>query len=352
MSSKRALIVKMGAIGDVITVVPAVRALYEQGFEIHWVCGKAVRKLLECYPWAKLIPVDDAAILKGNSFERLRSISALWQRIAWQKWDLVATLYFDPRYRLLTLPVRATKKVALSTQTRERNLIAVRSYSDEFARILLGTHDSCRPRGLEPLRPDIVPLSPLPAPTKSRRIALVPGGTSNLMSQQTLRRWPIEHYVAVAREIMKRDWEILLLGGPEDEWVKPYFNGIETIDCIARVSIPEVISVCDSCDVVITHDTGPMHLAGLSRAGVVAIFGPTNPGHVLPRRPGVIALWGGQQFACRPCYDLRSYAQCESADCIKEVTPEMVIRQMDRLIESASPGKSPASWEVLFPIMA
>lgn len=351
MSNRRALIVKLGAIGDVITVIPAARALYEQGFDVHWVCGKAVRKLLECYPWIKLIPVDDSVILKGSAGQKFKNIFGLWTRIASQSWDLVATLYFDRRYRVLTLPVRAKRRVALSSRSRESNLVTVRSYSDEFARILLGQQDTCRPTSLQPLRPDIIPPSPLPARAKHRRIAIVPGGTSNLIAQQTLRRWPMERYVEIARELTERDWEIVLLGGPEDEWVKPYFTGMEMIDCIGKVSIPEVISVCDTCDVVITHDTGPMHMAGLSTAGVVAIFGPTNPGHVLPRRSRVVALWGGQQFACRPCYDLRSYAPCPSADCIKEVTSTMVIQQMDRLIELAS-RPSTAKWEVLSPIMA
>jgi len=40
--ARRILIVKFGAIGDVIMAIPAVRALYEQGAEIDWVCGQAV----------------------------------------------------------------------------------------------------------------------------------------------------------------------------------------------------------------------------------------------------------------------------------------------------------------------
>jgi heptosyltransferase II len=348
MGSKRALIIKMGAIGDVITVVPAARQLHEQGFEVHWVCGNGVRGLLKCYPWIHQIPVNEVAILTGSTLQRIRHILGLWTRIPWMNWELCATLYFDARYRLLTLPVRARRKVALSNKSRETNLVTVRSYSDEYARILLGSPDGCRPDSLEPLRPECVPPSPLPPRKKVRRIAIVPGGTSNLIAQQTLRRWPIEHYVTVAELLTKRDWEVVLLGGPEDLWVRPFFEDVETIDCIAKASLPEVLGVCDSCDVVITHDTGPMHLAGLSTAAIVAIFGPTNPGHVLPHRRGVVALWGGQQYACRPCYDLRSYAPCQSAGCIQEVTPADVIQQMDRLLEQRSSGKA-EPWQVIVP---
>ena len=345
--SKQALIVKMGAIGDVITTVPAVRALHEQGFEIHWVCGSAARPLLQCYSWIKIIPVDDRAIVKGTPMQRLKSMVGFWRQVAWKKWDLVAILYYDWRYRLLALPVRARRRVALSNRSRTTALVTVRSYSDEFARIILGQEDSCRPQGMSPLRPDCLPRSPLSKTEAPRRIAIVPGGTANLISQQTLRRWPIENYVQVASHLKNRGWELVLIGGPEDEWVRSHFAGIEIIDCIARFSIPEVISMFDTCDAVISHDTGPMHMAGLSNACVVALFGPTNPGHVLPRRPGIIGIWGGKEFACRPCYDLRTYAPCNLAGCMREISPTQVIQQLDRLLADRSRNNA-ESWQVIF----
>src|SRR5713101_5907189 len=86
-ASKRALIVKFGQIGDVIMAIPAVRSLYEQGFEIHWVCGRAARPLLECYSWITLIPVNDRAILLGGLFERAKHIASLWVKVAFAGYD-------------------------------------------------------------------------------------------------------------------------------------------------------------------------------------------------------------------------------------------------------------------------
>jgi heptosyltransferase-2 len=53
----------------------------------------------------------------------------------------------------------------------------------------------------------------------------------------------------------------MLLGGPDDTWVKPHFSHAAVLDCIGRLSLPEVINVCDACDGVVSHDTGPLHLA-------------------------------------------------------------------------------------------
>lgn len=326
----------MGAIGDVVMTLPAARLLFTEGFEIHWICGQTVKPLLECYPWITLIAVDDKAILKGTPLQRARHLADLWKRLALTDWDLCATLYYDWRYRLLTFPARAKRRVALSRQSRDTNLVAGRSYADEFARLMLGVEDGYREQGVCPLRPDVLPASPLPTKRAVRRVAIVPGGAANFVSQQTLRRWPIERYVALALELQQRAWEIILLGGKEDAWVKPYFQNIEVIDCLGNLSIPEVISTCDTCDAVISHDTGPLHLAGLSHTSLVAIFGPTNPGNFLPRRPGVVGIWGGQELACRPCYDGRSFAPCQFAGCMHQVSADLVIRELDYLLDARS----------------
>jgi lipopolysaccharide heptosyltransferase II len=198
VSRKKALVVKFGQIGDVIMAIPAARSLYEQGFDIHWVCGRAVQPLLERYSWITPIPVDDRAILLGGLVERARHIAKLWANVAFSGYDLCATLYYDRRFHLLTLPIRARKKLKLSQQSRATSLLAGRHHTDEYLRVLLGTQDSCQEQSTMPLRPDRMPDSLWRGSEAPRRIAIVPGGTSNLLGQQLLRRWPVERYVALA----------------------------------------------------------------------------------------------------------------------------------------------------------
>ena len=356
-SRKNALIVKFGQIGDVIMAIPAVHALHQQGFDIHWVCGKTVQPLLECYSWINLIPADDKAILSGKTFRRVRSIIALWSQIAFRSCDLSAVLYYDRRYRLLTFPVRARRKMALSQELRATSLVAGRHHTDEYLRILLGNEDSCRDQSAPPVPPDHLPPSPWDAKSSPRRIAIVPGGAGYLVRHQPLshpaepaavRRWPIDNYVTLARRLLDRGWEVVLLGGPEDAWATPHFQQLVVTDCIGALSLPEVISACDACDAVISHDTGPLHLAGLSKACLVGIFGPTNPATFLPRRPYVTGIWGGQGFACRPCYDGRDFAPCHFNGCMHQVTHELVLRELDQLLDDRSKGISSA-WRIVSP---
>jgi heptosyltransferase-2 len=347
----KVLIVKFGAIGDVVMALPAVRALYERGGggdnRIDWVCGPAVAPLLECYPWIRTIVVDDRAILKGSTVERVSALVGLWRTIGWVKYDLCATLYYDVRYRIVTLPVRARRKVMLSRTDRTEILLPGRHHSDEYARILLGLEDGERRVGLAPVRPERLPVCGLPTRQAAIRVGIVPGGASNMMRQQTLRRWPVARYAELARELLGRGYEVVLMGGPDDDWVRPEFSGLPVMDAIGTLSLPEVISACDTCDVVVSHDTGPMHLAGLSKAALVGLFGPTDPGNFLPRRERVRGIWGGEGFACRPCYDGRDFAPCLDNGCMQQITTQMVLRQMDELLAETAAGKAGQQMVVL-----
>jgi heptosyltransferase II len=326
--------------------IPAARALHDKGFEVHWVCGRAVRPLLESYSWINLIPTNDKELLLGSSFQRVNRVFRLWSKIAFRRFDLCATLYYDWRYRLLTLPVLARRKLSLSWRKRNTMLLASRHHTDEFARILLELEDTCREQSIPPVRPDHLPPSPLPPKTAQMRVAIVPGGASNLIREQYLRRWPIESYVEVAQRLRNRGWEVVLIGGPEDLWVKSYFRELLVTDLIGTLSLPEVIAVCDACDAVVSHDTGPLHLAGLSKACLIGIFGPTDPSMRIPRRPFAVGIWGGQGFACRPCYDGRDFAPCRFNGCMREISPELVLRHVDRLLNARSRGE-PLAWGVI-----
>ena len=337
--SRRALIVKLGAIGDVVMVIPAARLLYEQGTAIDWVCGRVVEPLLRLYPWINVLPVDDAALLSGAKAARLRAVAGVWRMLAGRRYDLVATLYYDPRYKLLTRPVRAQRRLSLSRTDRERLLVPGRHHTDEYARILTGRADAETPERLGPLPPPNPPPCSLPRVEGRRRAVLVPGGARNLMREDALRRWPVENYVTVARELIARGFEVVLAGGPGDRWASSSFAGLEVQDAIGKLSLVESLALMASVDAVVSHDTGPLHLAGLTAAALVAIFGPTSPHVFAPNRANAVALWGGEGFACRPCYDGKNFAPCSNNGCVQQITPEYVLAQLEELLAAREQGR-------------
>ena len=321
--TRKSLIVKLGAIGDVATVLPAAWKLHQSGSEIHWLCGKTVAPLLSCYSWIRPIEVDDARLLGSRGMSAIAETLRTWRRLIGSSYDLCAVLQYDRRYRILTFPVRARRSIALDRDARALKLVGERHHSAEFARILCDLPDECRIENLAPVAPDLLPANPIP-PHDKTRIALVPGGARNLLRDDPQRRWPLHAYVALASLLIEKGYEVVLSGGPGDHWSAAAFDRLKLRNCIGQLTIPQTLAFYQSCECVVTHDTGPLHLAGLVQCGLVALFGPTAPSKALPRRAGVVALWGGEKLPCRPCYDGSTFARCSSNECMTSITPQRV----------------------------
>ena len=137
----RLLIVRIGAIGDVVMTLAAVEAArrLEPAARVTWLCGGLVRPLLEHVGTVdEIVAVDDRALLKGTARERTREVRKVWQALAGRRFDLVVTAHADPRYRVLTATVRAgTRRNLRSTGARQAP-IAGRYEGDEYARLVHG----------------------------------------------------------------------------------------------------------------------------------------------------------------------------------------------------------------------
>ena len=339
----RVLIVKLGAIGDAIMAIPAAYQLHCAGHSVDWVCGPAVLSVLHLYPWIHPLVADEHSLLRGSNVARMRELVRLWRSLrrlhVGEPYDLIATLYYDRRYRLIALPIRARRRLQLSPHDRALRLLPGRHHTDELARILLGRPDQVLPTLLPPVAVprEALPACPLPS-SRLPRVVLVPAGARNLLADDILRRWPAENYVRLAGMLLERGLEVVLVGGPGDEWVQPLFTALPVQDLIGQFSLPETLALLDSAEVTVTHDTGPLHLAGITRTGIVALFGPTNPREKLPQRPGAVALWGGEGFSCRPCYDGRTFAPCPANDCLRQLTPEQVFEEVLSMLKDRAVG--------------
>jgi heptosyltransferase-2 len=329
----RLLLVKLGAIGDVVMAIPAAAAMHRAGYQVHWLASETVAPILRLYPWIHVIPTDETKLLRSPLSQRIPAILHLWQtlRHASSSYQTIATLYYDTRYRYLTLPLRAPRKILLSRSDRATQLLPGRHHTDEYARILTDAADGETPTQLAPIPPENLPAPPVPRTAKTR-IVLVPVGARNLLRDDALRRWPVENYVAVASALLAAGHDVILSGGPDDAWASPSFAALPVTDLIAKLSLLETLALLESAALTITHDTGPLHLAGLTSTSILAIFGPTDPRGRLPQRCNSLALWGGEGFACRPCYDGRDYAPCHNNGCMQQITPAMVLTEAATLL--------------------
>jgi heptosyltransferase-2 len=194
---------------------------------------------------------------------------------------------------------------------------------------------------MAPVAPERVAVSPPGSltsalPEGGRVVALAPGGARNVLADDALRRWPIRRYGQLAERLRGDGHTVVLTGGPGDEWVREEMPGAGAcVDLIGRTSVPELIGVLSAADVVVTHDSGPLHLALMAGVPLVALFGPTNPAEKVPRGGDTTVLWGGDGLACRPCYDGRTYAVCSSRACLRQIDVVGVHRAVNERIQPA-----------------
>jgi heptosyltransferase-2 len=322
------LIVRIGAIGDVVMALGAVEAAraLEPGTRVTWLCGELVRPLLEQVGTVdEIVTVDDRALLTGTARDRTREITRVWRALAGRRFDLVVTAHADPRYGILTAPVRTRTRRSLRSFGARRGPIPGRYEGDEYARLVHGVDGpDAEPARLPHVRfPPAEHLLARDGPT----VMLAPGGAKNVLRDDGLRRWPLESYARVAAELAARELRVVISGGRGDEWVRPAFAGVPVVDLVGRTNLVELAATIQASDLLVTHDSGPMHLAFLARTPVVALFGPTRPSERLPHGAAVRALWGGEHLACRPCYDGRDYAPCPNNVCIQSISPDDVVAE-------------------------
>jgi heptosyltransferase-2 len=304
---------------------------------IAWLCGTTAAPLVEQFADVdEVITVDERGLLTGDTIQRLQILPPLLRRLRGARFTQVFLLHADLRYRVLTTPLTGVPVVAQSSRNAHgaMNPIPGRYMGDEFARLMDGLEHRGPIVGHFPLGKlkDAGRAASDPS-LRARRIALVPGGARNVLRESALKRWPVGHYAELARRLSDHDCEILLIGNTDDVWVRAEFAGVPTTDLIGQTTIPEMLRVLADCDLVVSHDTGPMHLARLVGAPLLALFGPTMPSQFIVEDESTTVLWGGEHLACRPCYDGREFAECTDNQCISSISADVVFRTARTMLQ-------------------
>ena len=337
----RYLIVKLAALGDVVmasTMINAIRSR-DAGAHITWLCGRGVAPLVRLFDGVdEVVVVDEVALLRSSAAARLRALLVLWGRLASRRFDVTLLAHADARYRAALAPIRLGEVRALEPRSAGRMLpIAGRSFADEYARLL----DPPGSRGpivghaaLARLREAL----PSPAGGNNVGVVLVPGGARNVLRESALRRWPVGRYRELAGRLLDLGHGVTLVGDEADSWVLPAFADIRIRDEIGAHDVAGTLAVLAHADLVITHDTGPLHLAGLARVPILGLFGPTMPSQFMPPDAAGEVLWGGAHLACRPCYDGLEFAACTDNLCMQDISVDEALARALAIL--GAPGRT------------
>ncbi|MBP7146143.1 MAG: glycosyltransferase family 9 protein [Acidobacteria bacterium] len=334
----RVLLVRLGAVGDVVRTLPALRWIRRTwpAARIGWAVERGPAPLLRGHP-----DLDELLV-----FDRPRPA---WRAAGPARAFLRQVAGFAPA---LSLDFQASFKSGLvawwsGAATRAGfDRAAGREASHLFANLRVPLPDPrvhrveralalARAAGARP-GPVEADLALLPAEVESGRalVAAHAGGrTAVALSpfssrRQAWKRYPLERWAEVARGLAGSGCHVLVLGGPGEE--------VDARELCARagagacaatdLGLRELAAVLGAVDLAVSGDTGPMHLASAAGTPVVAIYGPTDPVLNAPYGAGHVVL-----APARP-------TGRGDADRFPGITPELIVRRaLERLSGATAP---------------
>lgn len=306
------LVIRFSSIGDIVLTSPVVRCLKKQlpGVEVHYLTKNVF-----------------ASILRANPYiDKLHTLSHSWEQMIHElnleEYDHIIDLH----HNLRTLRLKST----LAKPAHSFNKLNTRKwiYVNFKLNLMPGVHivdrymDTLKTfgvkndgAGLDYFIPEneTVPLSDIPASHHAGFIGIAIGAAHNT------KKMPVHKYIELCRRL---DHPVILMGGKEDI---PEANQISAIDPVRIYNACGKFSITESADlvrrsrIVITHDTGLMHIAAAFKKPVISIWGNTVPSF------GMYPYYGNNFLAnhksspydviqvnklwCRPCSKL-GYARC------------------------------------------
>ncbi len=178
-------------------------------------------------------------------------------------------------------------------------------------------------------------------------LALCPGANG------ASRRWPAEKFAALGRSLAKHGFRVLVLGGPDDREVTAEVVGRAktadgtiddaVVDLGGRTSLVELAGALSECHLLVTNDTGPMHLAAALDRPILALEGPADVRQTRPLASRV-RLIGRFDLPCVPCVKNEcprtgrgTLLESAERECLRLVTVDEVLDASIDLLEEASP---------------
>jgi heptosyltransferase I len=329
LQPSRVCIIKPSSLGDVIHAMPILAALRERWPAAHlaWVVNRPFQGVLQGHP-----DLDELIVFnrsgKGLDPLGITGSVGLLRRLNRARFDLTIDLQGLLRSALMTAATRAKVRVGVADAREGARWF----YTDLIDAPRLGLHavervqrvagalnaDASKPRFNLPVsEPDRRWARQILAEVRSPRIVL------NVGARWETKRWPPDHFATIGRRASRELGAGLIAVGsaadrPLVDQLSRALGPVPLLDLCGRTSLIELAALAAESDLVISNDTGPLHLAAAAGARVVGIYTCTSPKLTGPFGPRVATVqscvWCAPSFV-KKCYRL---------DCMSELTPNRV----------------------------
>jgi heptosyltransferase-2 len=138
------------------------------------------------------------------------------------------------------------------------------------------------------------------------------------------KRWPAHHFAALADHLDRAGASIWLIGSPKDVAIGAAIrSGARTprlVDLCGRTALDEAVDLLSLATLVVSNDSGLMHVAAALDRPLIALYGSSSPGYTPPLSPDASVVRLGLE--CSPCFE----RECPLGHlrCLNDITPERI----------------------------
>jgi heptosyltransferase II len=347
---RRLLVVKVNGMGDSVMIRSIVEHLRERrpDFEIGVLVGSATRELMtvNAHYESHLF----------NGFRAVTDTSRLLLGIRRRHYDTIINFeqnFLKLNLLLMTTGVRSRIGFALAPNIPRSGFLTHQLAFDRDKSMW-----ECfiaLARVVEPALPDGLTTIP-PEPGMAARLSASGWWANNLANNHPViamhlgsyymdfKRWPLERFVELAERIRARAPRsaIVLSGTPPEQSLIARFIGSfsgHAVDASSLGSVEHLSLVLSKCDLLVSNDTGVMHLGAAVGVPTVGLFGPVSPHQWGPVGPKATFVYN-TRVDCSPCVDtyanIRPYEcrNCDKARCMHDISVDSVIAAASRVVAS------------------
>ncbi len=340
LSNFKILIIKLGSLGDIILSTAALRAIREkfpqENFKISFLIGEEFKDILLRSPYIDELLVCDLKN-KDKGFAGLWGIGRILRN---KNFDTVIDLQNNRSSHILSYLSACINRYGYDNK--------------KFAFLLNHTIKDEKPP-IDPVTHQFRILKMLGIDLLDNRLELWPSGedakaVDELLNAQWLsevqkivginisasprwstKRWPLEHLICLCQELELKDIRVVITGTQNDlGFASLLINSLKNtkiINACGKTTVNELAVLIKRCQVFVSADSSPLHIASAVGTPFVALYGPTNPLRHLP--PGKDRIVINKNLNCSPCYKTK----CRSKRCMVGISSGEVLEAIEKLLK-------------------
>jgi heptosyltransferase-1 len=342
------LIVKLSAIGDVIHTLPSLAALRKLYPEAHitWVVEEAAAGLIKNHPDLDSVLISRRKswikyFRKGEIYRPLREMRAFLKELRQRPYDLVIDFHGLLKSALIVLLSGGKRKLGYDSLQELSGLFYNEKIPEDMNKHAVDRYlDFSRYLGAKIVGPEF----PLPSDNAAQVKVQYIFEKHHLENKKFIainpvaywetKLWDNEKFARLADSIKTKLNVEVVFTGSEKSSIEKITTQMpdKAVNLGGETTLLELAYLYKKALMVITTDSGPMHLAAAVGTPIIALFGPTDPQRTGPYGEGHTII--RTDLPCSPCF----LKKCPTKKCMQDISPAQVMAVIGERLKGMKDG--------------